>query len=395
MEITTIIRFILGLAVIFNVSVSNAAAVQPIVTWAGVGFSGDWASRMETYPITSGFFCGDTTCNDDNSIEVWAREHILRSEKLPNYSFDLRAGFVDEDSVDQIGIAIAIANESVAIEELSIDGKPSYLTNYVISGSSLFFDIASSKLIFSVPLITRYTTVYQSLPDTDTQRNVFKNLLQNKTLGINFFDQMSLRLSEVDFQAKPTAYLQITNASFSGDSKAKLSSDINLAGTERYLATYFENVFVKETGYALIPNSVGHAIGNKIATRIPSGDLTIELPEPGYTMEFSVAKLLFQRKPGRGTDSFCWGARIEWRLYELVFGEEMIGTSDLKNVNCAVIGHDSVLSHDSEYIKLIMGILEQYAKQFKKQEADWINRHAEDPRQTRAALSKLNDIFAQ
>ncbi|WP_126832161.1 hypothetical protein [Pseudidiomarina aquimaris] len=375
--------------------VSYTADAKPTVTWSGVGFSGDWGSRAEIYPHTSSYFCTTQPCDASNSIEIWARERLLDSGALNESNFTLKLGLIDEDALDKVGLALAIANESVVIEELSVGGKVSYLTNYSIAGSSLFFDLASKKLIYSVPLITRYTTVYDSKPDTQEQQTVFQSMLQNDSLGINFFDEMAERLAKVEFQAEPTAYLKITAASFSDDVRENFSEQFNFGAAQRFLATYFENVFVKETGYALIPNAVGHAVGNKIATRLPSGDLTIELPDPGYTMTVNVAKLLFQRKPGNGSDSFCWAARVQWQLHELVFGEETVGSTDLKNVNCAVVGHDSILSHDAEYMKLIMGMLEKYAKQFKTQDANWINKYTDNPKHTRAAIKKLNEVFAQ
>lgn len=396
MEITrTHVFTALGFILLLTFSSSSEAQKKTTVTWSGVGFSGDWGSRTEIYPHTSSFYCQTSACNSSNSIEIWAREQLLNSGKLQNSNFNLQLGLIDEDALDKVGLAIAISNETVVVEELSVGNKVAYLTNYSITGSALFFDLASNKLVYSVPLITRYTTVYDSRPSSDEEKSVFKSMLQNDSLGINFFDEMATRLASVEFQAKPTAYLKITNASFDNEVTSKFTENFNLSGAQRFLATYFENVFVKETGYALIPNSVGHAVGNKIATRLPSGDLTIELPEPGYTMTVNVAKLLFQRKPGKGSDSFCWGARVEWRLQELVFGEETVGATDLKNVNCAVVGHDSILSHDSEYMKLVMGLLEKYANQFKQQERSWIDKHTDNPSNTRAAIKKLNEVFAQ
>lgn len=396
MEITrTNIFSALILLLLLTFSLSSAAQIKPSVTWSGVGFSGDWGSRAEIYPYTSDFFCLNDACDSANSIEIWARQRLLDSGKLQNSHFNLNLGLIDEDALDKIGLAIAISNESVVIEELSVGGSISFLTNYSISGSALFFDLASNKLIYSVPLITRYTTAYESRPNSEQQKDIFKKMLRSDDLGINFFDEMASRLTSVELQVKPTAYLKITDASFSSEAQTKFTESFNLNGAQNFLATYLENVFVKETGYALIPNSVGHAVGNKIATRLPSGELTIELPEPGYTMTINVAKLLFQRKPGNGSDSFCWGARVEWRLYELVFGEEVVGSTALKNVNCAVVGHDSILSHDSEYMKLVMGMLEKYAKQFKQQDGDWIKKYTDNPKDTRAAISKINEVFAQ
>lgn len=389
------IRAFVFFSLIAFMPVGYTANAKPSVTWSGVGFSGDWGSRVEIYPHTSSFFCTNEPCDASNSIEIWARERLLESGALSESNFTLKLGLMDEDALDKIGLALAIANESVVIEELSVGGKVSYLTNYSITGSSLFFDLTSKKLIYSVPLITRYTTAYDSRPDPQEQQSVFKSMLQDDSLSINFFDEMAGRLAGTELQTKPTAYLKITAATFSDEVTGKFSEQFNLKAAERYLATYFENVFVRETGYALIPNSVGHAVGNKIATRLPSGDLTIDLPEPGYTMAINVAKLLFQRKPGKGSDSFCWGARVQWQLRELVFGEKTVGATDLKNVNCAVVGHESMLSHDAEYMKLIMGMLEKYAKQFKAQETNWINKNTDNPKHTRAAIKKLNEVFAQ
>lgn len=372
-----------------------ASEAKPNVTWAGVGFSGDWSNRAEVYPHTSNFFCLADSCEEDNSVELWARQRLIESGALQQSNFRVQLGMVDSNSLEQIGLAIAIANESVVIEKLSVAGKVSYLTNYSISGSALFFDLVSNKLIYSVPLITRYTTVYDTNPKQLEQQRVFKNMLQNNTLGLNFFDEMADRLANIQFQTKPTAYLKIANLNFDSALNSHFSEQFHLEDAQSFLATYFENVFVRETGYALIPNSVGHAVGNKIATRLPSGDLTIELPEPGYTMTVKVSKLLFQRKPGKGSDSLCWAARLEWRLQELVFGDDTIASTDIKNVNCAVVRNDSALAHDTEYMKLIMGMLETYAKQFKQTNAEWVNKYTDNPNDTRAAIETLNAIFTR
>lgn len=373
----------------------SATPLKPTVTWAGVGFSGNWGERQSTYPYTSSFFCSNNRVCGNDTIESWARDRILEGDASDSFNFNLQLGLIDAETLDKIGMAIAISNESLTVEEIAVSGSTSFLTNYSIAGSTLFFDLTNNKLIYSAPLITRYTTVYESLPSEDAHRQIFLQMLSDKTLGINFFDEMKSRLAYVNFETKPSAYLKITDASFADGVHDRFSEHFSVDRTERFLATFFENVFSRETGYALIPNSVGHAIGNKIATRLPSGDLTITLPDPGYTMTLNVSKLLFQRKPGRGSDSLCWGARVEWRLNELVFGNETIGSVDLKNVNCAVVHHDSMLSHDAEYVKLVMGMLEMYAKQFKAQDSKWLAKNTDDSKSAKIAIDRLNAVFAQ
>ncbi|QBL10535.1 hypothetical protein E0Z06_13865 [Rheinheimera sp. D18] len=388
-----IIIALLGIVIFFTCLPTHAAKFKPSVAWSGVGFSGNWNDREINYPFTSQFFCLQN-CTKDNSVEMWARERMIQTDTLRETGFELHLGLIDDKAIEKIGLAIAISNESIVFEKLKIGNKVSFLTNYSITGSALFFDLASKKLIYSVPLITRYTTVYDTLPEASVQKETLRSMLQNNSLGINFFDEMTTRLGDVDFKTSPTAYLKITDARFSEEAQDQFSKEFNIALAQQFLATFYESVFIRETGYALIPNSIGHAVGNKIATRLPSGDLTIELPEPGYSMTVNVAKLLYQRKKGKGSDSFCWGARVEWRLEELVFGKETIGAVDLKNVNCAVAGQDSILSNDSEYMKLVMSMLEKYAMQFKKQEPEWIKKYTDNPKNTSLAIKKLHQIFA-
>src|SRR5690606_42144294 len=62
--------FRLGLLLLFAILTSTvqAQSLKPSVTWAGVGFSGDWESRTTIYPHTSDFFCSNNDCNADNSV---------------------------------------------------------------------------------------------------------------------------------------------------------------------------------------------------------------------------------------------------------------------------------------------------------------------------------------
>ncbi|KFZ30643.1 hypothetical protein IDSA_08915 [Pseudidiomarina salinarum] len=374
-----------------------ASTTKPEVVWAGVGFSGNWGERASLYPFTSSFFCNSqtATCDPEESIETWARQRLLGDQQR-DYPFSVKLGQLDTERLEQIGLVITIANESISSEKMIVGdaSKTTFLTSYSIIGSALFFDVQSKKMIFSVPLVTRYTTAYEQLPGADHHRQVFRNLLQDETRDLNFFSEMAQRLRRSKLDFSPSAYVRITQSTFGDAVKKRFSSAGYVNTSEKFLATFFENVFVKETGYALIPNAVGHAVGNKIATRIPSGDLTIELPEPGYEMTLHVAKLMFSRKPGRRSDSLCWGGKIEWRMNELLFGSERVGHADIKNVNCAVVGKQTQLSHDVEFMKLLLGTAETFAKQFSKPDRGWLKKHTDDEKVARQGIEKIHSIFA-
>lgn len=361
------------------------------VMWSGVGFTGDWGTRHRHYPVTSSLFCdSETVCDENMQIEKWARERILQSKKYP---FEIRLEKVDERNIEQIGMAVTISRESVMHEKVAIDGEIKYLENYSLSGAAIFFDLKSRKMIASAPLITRYTRIYETVPSEKERYSIFKSMLSNDDLGLNFFDEMSKKLLQVQLNSLPSQYIQIKSLKIEPTVHPAVASSPNKDLFSSYLSTFFENRLLESSGIALIPNSIGHAIGNKIATRLPSGDMTITLPDPGYTLDFRIHKLIFQKKPAKVTDCLCWGGVLSLNVSKHMFGDENIASFGLRDINCATVDKGMSLDDYVEYQKLMMGLLDGLAQQFGTLNNKWIGEKTLDKKKSKKAIKMLSKEF--
>ncbi len=387
--IKNITYIFIGLLLIL--SPHDAFSQTPDVVWAGVGFTGNWNDRHDNYPVTSSFFCeGGGSCGEGKQIEKWAREKINQSN---GYPFRIRFGQIDEKSIDQIGLAVTISRETVMHEEIIVAGVKKFLENYSLSGSAIFFDLKSKKMIAAAPIITRYSQVYELMPNDAERYRIYKSMLSDNMLGLNFFNEISRKLAHTQLTTLPSQYIQIKKFEIDPNVPPVVSTAPDKNVFSSYLSSFFENRLLDESGISLIPNRVGHTIGNKIATKLPSGDMTIVLPEPGYTLDFKIHKLIYQKKANKLTDSLCWGGVLTLNVNKHLFGDEKIATIGLRDVNCATVDKGMTLDDYSEYQKLMMGLLDGLAQQFDTINKKWVKEKTLDKKQAKKMIKMLSNEF--
>ncbi|PNU18539.1 hypothetical protein C2E25_17170 [Geothermobacter hydrogeniphilus] len=376
--------FVIFLVIVLYAPAFSFANVDEVI-WSGVGFSGNWADRNRLYPVTSSFFE-----LDNKPLEVWARKLLLDGKSYP---FAVKFGTVDISGLDPIALAITITGENVFHEAIIVSNKIKHLENYSISGAAIFFNLKTKKLVASVPLITRFSKVYETKPDENETKKIFKSVLSDDTLGVNFFSEMSKRLEHVKLNSLPSKYVQIGQFTIDDTVHESVARSPKKDLIASYLSTFFENRLMSESGLALIPNKVGYAIGNKVATRLPSGDMTIVLPEPGYTINFRVHKLLYQKKPNKATDCLCYGGVLSMTVISHLFGEEEFAKFGLKDVNCCNVDKGVGLDDVTEFQKLLMGILDGLAKQFKDIDKKWLKVRSFNYSQSKRSIEKISKEF--
>ena len=368
----------------------SVLAFDTKVVWAGVGFSGDWGDRNRYYPSTSKIYE-----LEGNPIQAWARERIVTSEQYP---FELKLGQIEEESLDKIALAITFTGETVAYEKLVVDGKTEYIGNFSLSGAAIFFNLESNKLIATTPLITRYTNVYQSIPDQNEQHKIFKAMLSSDELDLNFFSEMVSRLKNVNLSTLPSQFIQVNSFTVDEDVHSAVAASEDLDIFKYFLSTFFENRLSGSSGIAVIPNKVGHVVGNKIATRLPSGDRTLILPEPGFTIDLRVHKLVYQNEPeNKSTDCLCWGGLLSVAVEDRRFkgAEEELAKVGFRNVNCCYVDTGVTLEDYVEFQKLMMGLLEGVANQFNEIDKDWLGEKALDSKQARKSIEEASELFKE
>jgi hypothetical protein len=259
---------------------SPAMAAEPAspLVYAGYAFSGDFGNRASLYPYSAELSAEE----NGNYLDRLLRERIAaHPDAAARLLFEQADGKLDQDSV-----AFALVQESV--EQQRMDGK--YWTILTLHANILAFNKQTNSIVASYPVRLRLTRAESAMLSPAELKEWVRSAYAGSNAHANIFDQWLGALPAMHVRAGATKYLRVTDVALTPEAQAVLAAaHLDAKAMRNQLANAFEASLAEAAQISVIPNSVGEAIGAKMACRFANGaQIALTLPAPDYELAFTV-----------------------------------------------------------------------------------------------------------
>lgn len=376
-------RLLLPALLLFPAVEAAAQADAPMI-YAGYGFSGDYANRDKLYPYSAELADEE----DHKYLDRLLRERLAAHPKAAaRLSLDLANAALDQNAV-----AFALAQESV--EQQRMDGK--YWIILTLHANILAFNKRTNSIVAAYPVRLRLARANPVPLSPAELKDWVRSAYAGSDPGANVFDLWLERLASVKPRAGATRYLRVTNIAFTPEAAATLAGEhVDVEALRNQIANTFEASVAEATQISLVPNSVGEAIGNKMACRFADGaEIALTLPQADYALTFTVRGFASKtlEKPAYFQDIFrVLGAvsLVQPELNEVYLNENIYQTEIVTRPRNAQVE----LSTWPQYYKTLQLLMAGVAKAMNREDDHWLSENASRGLEAKPGFLKTNNII--
>jgi hypothetical protein len=373
---------ILPLSLIY--SSATSAETTGALVYAGYAFSGDFGNRNGLYPHSAELSMEE----NGNYLDRLLRERIAaHPDAAARLLFEQADGRLDQNSV-----AFALVQESV--EQQRMDGK--YWMILTLRANILAFNRNTNSIVASYPVRLRLTRAENALLSSAELKEWVRSAYAGNNAHSNIFDQWLTALPAMHVRAGATKYLRVTDVGLSQEAQAVLATAHLDAGAIRnQLANEFEASVAEAAQISVIPNSVGEAIGAKMACRFANGaQIALTLPAPDYELAFTVRGFATKtvEKSAYFQDIFrvLGAVSLTQTDLNLVYLNENVYETQI-----VTRPRDAAMELDTwpQYYKTLQLLMAGVSKQMNHTDDRWLQDKASRGIEARAGFVKTNDMI--
>ena len=367
------------------VCTSAPACAEVKVYYQGFAYLGDSINIEKNYRYTFSINKKDESGQFHLDKDLSGR---IKSQHFPN--FDLRIG---EQAPDTKGSAIALAfaldGEYKSIEQIGNEYK--VITE--LSVQALFFDYQNNMLINSYPIVVQYIDILDKYP-TDSYFQKTVNQLYTEDGEANIFSELIARLATVNLNRNGLARIQVSQV-YLEDKALTVLPDLFINDQDnfrKYIASTFTGYLSKNQNVPILPYSVGHAIGNKMAFTVANGDVfKLDMPEPDYEIQLTVRgfkKALIEKT--RVESAWAYGAYINIKVIEPMSGTSYIDTQFVNAASKTIPESQKTVDDWAAYREMLIGLFDSLTRQVSNPTRKWVKEHSPS-KGARKALKRFNN----
>jgi hypothetical protein len=253
--------------------------------FAGFAFSGDYANRSQLYPHSAALWEEDK----GESLDKLLREKL---QQRPALASRVSLGLAD-GKLDQSSVAFALVQESV--ETQRIDGKVWVIVS--LQANVLAFNKNTSSLVACYPVRMRFTRTRDTEPGLQEMRAMVRDAYTSPDPQENILDHWLARLEKVRIREGARKYLRVTEVTLApGADQVVAAGGRTPRSVCSQVANFLEAAVAERAGIPIVPNTLGEAVGNKMAYRFADGaELQITLPSPDFALKFAVREFVSKK----------------------------------------------------------------------------------------------------
>ncbi|VXC57033.1 exported hypothetical protein [Massilia sp. 9I] len=373
----------LVMSILWLFSVPAMAEGTPLV-YAGYAFSGDYANRASLYPYSA-----ELSVEENNAyLDRLLRERIAAH---PEAAARLQLGQAD-GALDHSSVAFALVQESV--EQQRMDGK--FWTILTLHANILAFNRATQSIVASYPVRLRLTRAEAAALSPAELKEWVRSAYAGANAHANIFDQWLAALPTLKLRSGASKYLKVTNVGFTPEAQAVLdAAHLDTRAIRNQLANAFEASVAESAQISLIPNSVGEAIGSKMAYRFPNGaQIALALPQADFELSFTVRGFASKtvEKPAYYQDIFRVLGAVKLAqpdLNETYLDENIYETQIVTRPRTAGME----LETWPQYYKTLQLLMAGVSQQMNRIEDRWLQERASRGVEARPGFVKTNDMI--
>lgn len=354
--------------------------------YAGFAFAGNFENRDSLYPYTSTILDKNPPGFIDDLIRA---KLIKRPDIMAKLSLD--KGDVKQDVTS---VACALVYENVEIQK--VEGK--ILIVILMQANVLAFNRMSNSIVASYPVRMRFTSVRDKIPSKDELMSLVAESYTSDKPQENLLDQWINKLEGATFKLGATKYLRVTDIILAPEADAIVSkSGVNPKALKNQIANLLEASLTDKSNVPIVPNTVGEAIGNKIALRFASAEsLNISLPDPDYAVLFEIRGFATKRTESIATVTDIYRSKVTLSIKlpdtgKTYIEEQLYDTKYVSSPKQSAV----VLSDWDQYSKSLQNLVIAIGKQLVSPEDEWLKDHAARSVEAKNAFLTVKKLFQE
>lgn len=369
---------------LLSVLCAPAMAQGTPMVYAGYAFSGDYGNRASLYPFSAELAAEEK----DGYLDRLLRERIAAH---PTAAARLQLDQAD-GALDQTSVAFALVQESV--EQQRMDGK--YWTILTLHANILAFNRNSNSIVASYPVRLRLTRAEAGALSPAELKEWVRSAYAGTNARANIFDQWLAALPTLKLRNSASKYLRVTEVGFTPEAEAVLgAAHLDARALRNQLANAFEASVAEAAQISVIPNSVGEAIGSKMACRFANGaQIALSLPQADFELSFTVRGFAGKtvEKPAYFQDIFRVLGAVKLTQPDL---EETYLNENVYETQIVTRPREAGMELETwpQYYKTLQLLMAGVAKQMNQVDDRWLQEKASRTLEARPGFLKTNDTI--
>ncbi len=334
------------------------------VYFAGVSLTGNYKDNQKNTPFSVGML-------DDLDSEM---REVLKGKSF-KYIDLVTSEPGDIRDADSLAVTLGVDLETVVVYPWPENKFKVVVDIYT---QLLFFDFAEKKVVRSVPINYQYITLLKHKPSRKELKDIIYGMYVGKLDGVEkgVLQTVVEKLQNIIVQSSYKAYLKVENVEI-GDRAQKMVDRFDMTSDQfkTLMAQMFVRSLVDNLAVAVIPYTVGQAIGGKMVGRFRNGvEYSLTMPEPDYVFDLSLrsCKTLRDEESSKTVDREVYMALLKIKLTQ-----KDLGTVYMDRVLRAV-GEAALLKGQKghlevAYVETLMGFFEGFARSLIKKQKNWLD----------------------
>jgi len=378
--------------------ISVAWASPQKVYFAGFAFQSDASDIKDEYPYSSKIVALRTNDGKNSKIEEILGQKV---DKVSNSSIKIVKGKGAHESGDALSLALVLDWEDVCIEELESDLFKIVLN---LHGQILVYDFTEMQIVTSYPFGVRINDISKTEPGRDHIQNLFYRLYFEKIDKINFLDEFTKKLQQVQIKESYNHRLKVTEVVIGAKSHKFMPEKVknNLATYKNFVAQQFSSFLSTNQKVAVLPYTEkngqkeqiikGQAIMGKMALRFENATvLNLTVPEEDIPIKLKVRgfKKVELGKNHRGT-SWVYGSFIRFTVLDPL-GDSVVNVkfkyAAVKKIPASQT-KVTIESDWSAFEESLLALFNELTQQISERSSSWISKKTKD----KSAKSQLKEL---
>jgi hypothetical protein len=357
---------------------------SPIV-YAGFAFEGDYRNQTQLYPSSA-----EISVQEKGFLDRVLREKLrARPELMRRVTLETA-----DRNLDLSSVAFALVEENLEVQRL--DGK--YWVILTMQANVLAFNKRTNSIVASYPVRMRFTTASSTEPSPAARKDMVRAAYTNPDPQQNIFDQWLNRFEKVQLRNGAVKYLRVTDVGIEPDAeKVIVDSGKSVGSIKNQVANFLEAAVAESAHIPIVPNSVGDAIGSKMACRFANGEeMMLVLPQPDFSLKFVIRGFALKKleKPEYFQDIYRVKGTValgQPDLNKVYLDEQVYGTDFVTRPRKA----EMQVSEWDQYYKTLQSLVFGVAKELTKVEETWLAENAARGAQAKAGFVNVNNLFQE
>lgn len=332
------------------------------VQFAGLAFITEHQDVGATFPHAQRFL-------REESLNALLWEKL---SSLQNSSFILKADHLADITRSDSVIVLAIALDAEIISTEKIDGLYKVIAG--ISGQALFFDFKQQAVVASYPINVEHRLSFEAEPTEQQRFDAIRDVLfrtdENGLIGhaVNTLSAAKLRFGD-------GARLGIGSVSILDEARDHLPGYLreNPRRAETMVAQAFIRFLSESHQVSILPYTKGHAIGNRMATRLANGQVfNLEVPEADFSFDLTLERFKkAQFAQVAAGASWIYGAAVSVSLTEPLSGKKYLHARFKNGETKRIPSSQETIDDWPSFQESLFGLLTKLSNSFKEPRNDW------------------------